>query len=282
MRTFATALAGILAGCLAFLAMSLTLGWWTAGTASNLSASVVSVLDTSGGATALATAVVDQAVNAAPEADRAALAERAPMLTQAAGQALAQAREPLAKAIGATFTAIADGVRVAVDLGPVLRPVLAAMNRVDPSIPATMDGPTSLDVDGSALGVIATVITVLGLWWVAVLVAVAVLVGTAFASGTTGWRRLRPSGIALAVPALLVILLALLSWLATSSLATSASGGEVAVLLAESVIGVVRTKALVVGLIAGLVAAALIGTSFMPLGRATDRAVARPGPPASA
>jgi len=258
-RTFLTVLAGIIAGCLAFLAMSISLAWWTAGTAGNLASTVVSTLDASGGAQALGSALVDQALASAPEAERAALQQRSAELSVVAGEALSAAREPLTKVISAAFSAIADGVRVVVDLGPVLRPVLAALHKVDAGIPATLDGSANIELDGSALGALSTLITLLGLWWVAVLLAIALLVATAFASKHRGWRRLRPAGIALAVPALLVVLISLV----TMAAPTDQGSADVALAFIDAALTVVRTKGIVISLVAGLIAAALIGLSFI-------------------
>ena len=259
MRTFLTVVVGIVAGCLAFLAMSISLAWWTAGTADNLASTVVSTLDTSGGAKALGSALVDQALASAPEAERAALQQRSAELSVVAGEALSAAREPLTKVISAAFTAIADGVRVVVDLGPVLRPVLAAMHKVDAAIPATLEGPANIDLDGSALGALSTLITLLGLWWVVVILAVALLVATAFASKHRGWRKLRPPGIALAVPTLLVVLISL----ATMAAPTDQGSADVALAFIDAALTVVRTKGIAISLVAGLIAAALIGLSFI-------------------
>lgn len=278
MRTFLTAVAGVLAGCLAFLAMSISLAWWTAGTAENLSATVVSVLDSPAGAQALGTALVDRAVDAAPDRDRRALQARAPELSAAAAAALSKAREPVAEVVRAAFSAVAGGVRVAIDLRPVLQPVLSALHLVEPSIPALADGSSStIDLDGSALGAVATAVAILGLWWVAVLLALVLLVATAFASRAAGWRRLRPAGIALAVPAVIVLLLSLAPSIVTASQATGLAAGLIA-----STIDVVRTKGLLISLIAGLLAAGLIGLSFIRPGRPVVPAAEHPAPPASA
>lgn len=278
MRTFLTAVAGVLAGCLAFLAMSISLAWWTAGTAENLSATVVSVLDSPAGAQALGTALVDRAVDAAPDRDRRALQARAPELSAAAAAALSKAREPVAEVVRAAFSAVAGGVRVAIDLRPVLQPVLSALHLVEPSIPALADGSSStIDLDGSALGAVATAVAILGLWWVAVLLALVLLVATAFASRAAGWRRLRPAGIALAVPAVIVLLLSLAPSIVTASQATGLAAGLIA-----STIDVVRTRGLLISLIAGLLAAGLIGLSFIRPGRPVVPAAEHPAPPASA
>lgn len=278
MRTFLTAVAGVLAGCLAFLAMSISLAWWTAGTAENLSATVVSVLDSPAGAQALGTALVDRAVDAAPDRDRRALQARAPELSAAAAAALSKAREPVAEVVRTAFSAVAGGVRVAIDLRPVLQPVLSALHLVEPSIPALADGSSStIDLDGSALGAVATAVAILGLWWVAVLLALVLLVATAFASRAAGWRRLRPAGIALAVPAVIVLLLSLAPSIVTASQATGLAAGLIA-----STIDVVRTRGLLISLIAGLLAAGLIGLSFIRPGRPVVPAAEHPAPPASA
>lgn len=253
------AVLGIIAGCLAFLAMLLTLAWWTAGTAGNLSSTVVSIVDTRDGASALGSALMDEALASAPEDERAVLAERAPELAAAAGTALGNAREALADLVATAFTAIADGVRVVLDLGPVLRPVLAAMNQVDPSIPATLDGDPTFDLDGSRLEAAATAIGILGLWWVLALLAIGLLVATAYASTHAGWRRWRPAGIALAVPALLFLLINV----ATAALPIPLDAGDFTLMLIDSAMAVVRTKGIVISLLSGMLAAALIGVSFM-------------------
>ena len=145
------------------------------------------------------------------------------------------------------------------DLGPVLRPVLAAMHQVDPSIPATLDGNPTVDFDGSLLGAVATAIVILGLWWVLVALAMGLIVSTAFASRHAGWRRWCAAGITLAAPALIFLLLAL----ATGVMPGPIDAGDFTAKLVNSAITVIRTKGIVIGLIAGLLAAALVGISFV-------------------
>lgn len=251
---------GIIAGCLAFLAMSLTLAWWTAGTASNLSSTVVSILDTRDGASALGSVLMDEALASAPQEERAILSARAPELAAAAGKALSMAREALGDLVAAAFTAIATGAKVVLDLGPILRPVLSAMHEVDPSIPATLDGNPTFELDGSRLEAVATAIGILGLWWVLAVVAIGLAVATAFASRHSSWRRWRAAGIALAAPALVFLLLAL----ATAILRIPLDAGDFTTKLIDAAMGVVRTKGIIVSVLAGLLGAALIGISFVP------------------
>lgn len=260
MRTFLAAVVGIIAGCLTFMAMSLTLAWWTAGTASNLSSTVVSILDTPDGASALGSALMDEALASAPARERAILAERAPELAAVAGKALSVARDALGDLVAAAFTAIVSGAKVVLDLGPILRPVLSAMHQVDPSIPATLDGNPTFDFDGSRLEAVATAIGVLGLWWVLAVVAIGLVVATAFASRHGSWRRWRAAGIALAAPALVFLLLALV----TAFMRIPLDAGDFTAKLIDAAIAVVRTKGIIVSVLAGVLGAALIGISFVP------------------
>jgi len=139
------------------------------------------------------------------------------------------------------------------------------MHQVDPSIPATLDGNPTFELDGSRLEAVATAIGFLGLWWVLAVVAIGLAVATAFASRHSSWRRWRAAGVALAAPALVFLLLAL----ATAILRIPLDAGDFTTKLIDAAITVVRTKGIIVSVIAGLLGAALIGISFVPARRAS-------------
>ncbi|MBU6245705.1 MAG: hypothetical protein KGP12_10880 [Actinomycetales bacterium] len=270
MRTFLTIVLGLIAGCIAFLAMGLTLVWWTAGSAGNLSSTVVSIIDSPGGAAAIGSALMDDALSSASPAAQAALEKRRPELEAAAGKALTGASEAVGKVVAVAFTAVSDGIRADLDLRPIVLPVLAAMHQVDPAIPSTADGTMSVTLDGSTISAAGTALRVLALWWVAALLALGLLVATGFASRHAGWRRWRPAGIALLVPALLWVLIS------SATLAAPMPSDADALVrnFIEAAIGVIRLKGLVIALIAGAIAAVLIGISFA---RTTKAAPVAPG-----
>lgn len=258
MRTFLTTVLGLIAGCIAFLAMGLTLVWWTAGSAGNLSSTVVSIIDSPGGAAAIGSALMDDALSSASPAAQAALEKRRPELEAAAGKALTGASAAVGKVVAVAFTAVSDGVRADLDLRPIVLPVLAAMHQVDPAIPSTTDGAMSVALDGSTISAAGTALRVLALWWVAALLALGLLVATGFASRHAGWRRWRPAGIALLVPALLWVLISA----ATLAAPLPSDADALVRSFIEAAVGVIRLKGLVIALIAGAIAAALIGISF--------------------
>lgn len=258
MRTFLTAVLGLIAGCIAFLAMGLTLVWWTAGSAGNLSSTVVSIIDSPGGAAAIGSAVMEDALASAPPAAQAALEKRRPELEAAAGRALTGASKAVGTVVAVAFTAVSDGVRADLDLRPIVQPVLAAAHQVDPAIPAAPDGDMSVVLDGSAISAAGTALRVLALWWVAALLALGLLVATGFASRHGGWRRWRPAGIALIVPALLWVAISAATLAAPGSLDTDALAEH----FVEAAVGVIRLKGLVIALVASAIAATLIGVSF--------------------
>ena len=262
MRTLATAVVGVIAGLLAFISMTLTLAWWTAGSASNLSSTVVSIIESPSGAAALGSAVMDEVLQAAPPGERAVLGKRAPELASVAGEALAKASSAIGDIVATAFTAIVEGVRTVLDLGPVLRGVVDAVHQADPRFPATLDGPTTVDFDGSTLGLVSTAITVLGLWWVVALLAAGLLVATAFTSRHGSWRRWRGAGIALAVTGLLFVLLNL----ATRSLPIPSDLGDFAGAFIDTALEVVSGRGLLIGAIAILLGGALLGISFIRAG----------------
>jgi len=278
MRTFLTIVVGILAGVLAFLAMGLTLAWWTAGSAGNLSSTVVSIIDSPGAAAAIGSTLGGNALGSAPPAVQAVLENRQPELAAAAGKALIGASAAVGKVVEVAYTAVSEGIRADLELRPIVQPVLAAMHQVDPTIPSTAEGDMSIAFDGSTVPAAATALRLLSLWWVAVLIALGLIVATAFASRHSGWRRWRAAGIALAVPAVL--------WALVNAGTLAAPGipgtDALAQALIESAIAVVRLRGLMIALIAVVIAAAVIALSFVPASKPKATQAAGPAPTPSA
>jgi hypothetical protein len=121
-------------------------------------------------------------------------------------------------AIHGVYSAVNAASSVVVDLKPVLSAVAVELHRVDSRIPADLsaiaaavpgNSDMSIEVDGSKLGILRTTFSIIGAWWVLLVVALALLVLAGLCDRRAPVRRWRVTGISLAIPSAALIVISL-------------------------------------------------------------------------
>jgi hypothetical protein len=262
MRTLAKYLLSIVGALLAFAALSGTSIWLLVGTADHATTTVVSVLSNEVAGRAAGSALVDALAEAADPVVRARIEGESGPLADAAAAGLRASEAAISSIIHALYWAIEDGSKAVIDLKPVYAKVLAEMHRVDGSIPVSpddaidasgSDAALNLEVDGSTLGMLRTALAVIGGWWILALAALGFLVLAGLCDRRGPVRRWRVTGISMAIPSGVLLVISLLAGSAVAGVGDSDTSG-----LIDSAVSVARGTLVLVTGITFIVAIAVI------------------------
>lgn len=218
MRTFAKYLAAIVGSVLAFVALSGGTAWLLAGTADNATSTTMSVLSDELAGKAAGSVLIESLASEADPAVKAELERESGPLAEAAGVGVRASEAAISMAIHGVYSAVNAASSVMVDLKPVFSRVAVELHRVDARIPADLaaiaaEAPgthdMSLEVDGSKLGIVRTAFSIIGAWWVLLVVALALLVVAGWCDRRAPIRRWRVTGISLAIPSAALIVISL-------------------------------------------------------------------------
>lgn len=242
MRTFLKYVLAIIGGILAFIALLVTSTWLLVGTPSHIASTAMRVVESPQAGAAVGDMLVEQVLSGADAQSLASLEPKRPALAAAAGAALAQQGEAIGAVIESVVDATASGTPTRVDMAPILGPVLIAMNAVDSQVPTQVDGEVAFDVNPAELPPLASILSIFSTWWIAVLLAAIALVGAALCDRRWGFRRFRIAGIALSIPAVLLII----ANIGGSAASSGASDDPRAQGLIDAAVGVVRSSTLLV------------------------------------
>lgn len=263
----------VLAGFLAVIVTVVMLGLLSAnrlaGSSGAVGSAVASLVDSPDGARALGAVFVDMALGE-DNPDRAKITASAEALTAAAAQGLQASRDDLVGLAQTAYDAAATGTAAEIDAAPVLNRVLAAMNAVDSEIPADVgkDGgngdeqPGVIKIDASTDTPVPTIKRILGLWWLAFLVALLLLGAVGWASKARGLRRWRASGLLFGITGLV--------WLVAASVAPNFALAQITdpvqLDLATQIRSIAARQFLMSGGLVFLLGAALFGATFVKRG----------------
>jgi hypothetical protein len=218
MRTFAKYLAAIVGSVLVFVALSGGTAWLLAGTADNATSTTMSVLSDELAGKAAGSVLIESLASEADPAVKAELERESGPLAEAAGVGVRASEAAISMAIHGVYSAVNAASSVMVDLKPVFSRVAVELHRVDARIPADLaaiaaEAPgthdMSLEVDGSKLGIVRTAFSIIGAWWVLLVVALALLVVAGWCDRRAPIRRWRVTGISLAIPSAALIVISL-------------------------------------------------------------------------
>ncbi len=218
MRTFAKYLAAIIGSVIAFVALSGGTAWLLVGNADNATSTAMSVISQDLAAKAAGSVLVESLASEADPAVKAELERESGPLADAAAVGLRASEAAISMAIHGVYSAVNAASSVVVDLKPVLSAVAVELHRVDSRIPADLgamsagapdDSDMNIDVDGSKLGILRTTFSIIGAWWVLLIVALALLVLAGLCDRRAPVRRWRVTGISLAIPSAVLIVISL-------------------------------------------------------------------------
>lgn len=218
MRTFAKYLAAIIGSVIAFVALSGGTAWLLVGNADNATSTAMSVISQDLAGKAAGSVLVESLASEADPAVKAELERESGPLADAAAVGLRASEAAISMAIHGVYSAVNAASSVVVDLKPVLSAVAVELHRVDSRIPADLgamsagapdDSDMNIDVDGSKLGILRTTFSIIGAWWVLLIVALALLVLAGLCDRRAPVRRWRVTGISLAIPPAVLIVISL-------------------------------------------------------------------------
>ena len=218
MRTFAKYLAAIVGSVLVFVALSGGTAWLLAGTADNATSTTMSVLSDELAGKAAGSVLIESLASEADPAVKAELERESGPLAEAAAVGVRASEAAISMAIHSVYSAVNAASSVMVDLKPVFSRVAVELHRVDARIPADLaaiaaaapgTNDMSIEVDGSKLGIVRTAFSIIGAWWVLLVVALALLVVAGWCDGRAPIRRWRVTGISLAIPSAVLIVISL-------------------------------------------------------------------------
>lgn len=218
MRTFAKYLAAIIGSVIAFVALSGGTAWLLVGNADNATSTAMSVISQDLAGKAAGSVLVESLASEADPAVKAELERESGPLADAAAVGLRASEAAISMAIHGVYSAVNAASSVVVDLKPVLSAVAVELHRVDSRIPADLgamsagapdDSDMNIDVDGSKLGILRTTFSIIGAWWVLLIVALALLVLAGLCDRRAPVRRWRVTGISLAIPSAVLIVISL-------------------------------------------------------------------------
>ena len=218
MRTFTKYLAAIIGSVLAFVALSGGTAWLLVGNADNATSTAMSVISQDLAGKAAGSVLVESLASEADPAVKAELERESGPLADAAAVGLRASEAAISMAIHGVYSAVNAASSVVVDLKPVLSAVAVELHRVDSRIPADLgamsagapdDSDMNIDVDGSKLGILRTTFSIIGAWWVLLIVALALLVLAGLCDRRAPVRRWRVTGISLAIPSAVLIVISL-------------------------------------------------------------------------
>ena len=218
MRTFAKYLAAIIGSVIAFVALSGGTAWLLVGNADNATSTAMSVISQDLAGKAAGSVLVESLASEADPAVKAELERESGPLADAAAVGLRASEAAISMAIHGVYSAVNAASSVVVDLKPVLSAVAVELHRVDSRIPADLsaiaaavpgNSDMSIEVDGSKLGILRTTFSIIGAWWVLLVVALALLVLAGLCDRRAPVRRWRVTGISLAIPSAVLIVISL-------------------------------------------------------------------------
>ena len=218
MRTFTKYLAAIIGSVLAFVALSGGTAWLLVGNADNATSTAMSVISQDLAGKAAGSVLVESLASEADPAVKAELERESGPLADAAAVGLRASEAAISMAIHGVYSAVNAASSVVVDLKPVLSAVAVELHRVDSRIPADLgamsagapdDSDMNIEVDGSKLGILRTTFSIIGAWWVLLIVALALLVLAGLCDRRAPVRRWRVTGISLAIPSAVLIVISL-------------------------------------------------------------------------
>ena len=218
MRMFAKYLAAIIGSVIAFVALSGGTAWLLVGNADNATSTAMSVISQDLAGKAAGSVLVESLASEADPAVKAELERESGPLADAAAVGLRASEAAISMAIHGVYSAVNAASSVVVDLKPVLSAVAVELHRVDSRIPADLgamsagapdDSDMNIDVDGSKLGILRTTFSIIGAWWVLLIVALALLVLAGLCDRRAPVRRWRVTGISLAIPPAVLIVISL-------------------------------------------------------------------------
>ena len=218
MRTFAKYLAAIIGSVIAFVALSGGTAWLLVGNADNATSTAMSVISQDLAGKAAGSVLVESLASEADPAVKAELERESGPLADGAAVGLRASEAAISMAIHGVYSAVNAASSVVVDLKPVLSAVAVELHRVDSRIPADLgamsagapdDSDMNIDVDGSKLGILRTTFSIIGAWWVLLIVALALLVLAGLCDRRAPVRRWRVTGISLAIPSAVLIVISL-------------------------------------------------------------------------
>jgi hypothetical protein len=218
MRTFTKYLAAIIGSVLAFVALSGGTAWLLVGNADNATSTAMSVISQDLAGKAAGSVLIERLASEADPAVRAELERESGPLAEAAAVGVRASEAAISMAIHGVYSAVNAASSVVVDLKPVLSAVAVELHRVDSRIPADLsaiaaavpgNSDMSIEVDGSKLGILRTTFSIIGAWWVLLVVALALLVLAGLCDRRAPVRRWRVTGISLAIPSAALIVISL-------------------------------------------------------------------------
>ena len=218
MRTFTKYLAAIIGSVLAFVALSGGTAWLLVGNADNATSTAMSVISQDLAGKAAGSVLIERLASEAGPAVKAELERESGPLAEAAAVGVRASEAAISMAIHGVYSAVNAASSVVVDLKPVLSAVAVELHRVDSRIPADLsaiaaavpgNSDMSIEVDGSKLGILRTTFSIIGAWWVLLVVALALLVLAGLCDRRAPVRRWRVTGISLAIPSAALIVISL-------------------------------------------------------------------------
>lgn len=277
MRTFAKYLLSVVGALLVFIALSGASAWLLVGTADHATATVMSVISDEAAGRAAGDLLVESLADSADPVVRARLKDESGLLAGAAAAGLRASEAAISTIIDVVYRTIESGSKERVDLEPVYAKVLAELHRVDGSIPASPSDAIdasggealTVEVDGSILGPVRTVLGIIGAWWIPFLLALGLLVLAGLCDTRAPIRRWRVSGISLAVPSGLLLVASLLG----GSVVAGAIDSETSTLVG-SVVSVVKGTLVRLSALTLILAIAIIVVTLV----VKPRAASEPGP----
>ena len=231
MRTFAKYLAAITGSLLVFLALSAGTAWLLVGNADNATSTAMSVLSEDLAGKAAGSVMIESLTTEADPEIKAILQTEGAPLSEAAAAGVRASEAAISLAIHGIYSAVNAASNVMVDLKPVFSQVVAKLHAVDSRIPADLSGvlgsaggdsDLTIAVDGSKLGFVRMILSAIGAWWVLLALALALLVLAGVCDRRAPIRRWRVSGISLAIPPALLLLIST----AARLVAPSADAGD--------------------------------------------------------
>jgi hypothetical protein len=216
MRGFLKYLLASLGGLLVFVALGGVSLWFLIGTADRATTTVMTALSSDSDAKVAGSWLIEEIAGNADPAVRARIQGEQALLSEAAVIGLRASESTISAAIHAAYEAVQNQSLVVIDLEPVITNVVAEMHARDSAIPDTADevfgagareGVAVVEVNGAALGAIRAALSILSQWWIPIVAALALLLLAGACDRRGPVRRWRISGIALAIPSGLLVLL---------------------------------------------------------------------------
>lgn len=198
-------------------------------------------------------------------ADLANLTASDEVLFAAAAEGLQAARADIVAAVEAVYTAAESGQAATIDATPVFTQVLTRLHAVEPAFPETApvkdDGssPAIINIKANPDSAAPKAQDALGKWWLLLLIALAALGGVGALGRGAGLARWRVSAALLTAAGI--------AWIAAGKVGANIALGKIsdadARNLAEHVLAIATSKALIVGAVAFVIGVAVIVGSYV-------------------